>query len=374
MRKAVPELFESQPDLLFQLVTILPPDQLRKAGVEVYALDQRAGEFVITFPQAYHAGFNHGFNFNEAVNFAPADWEPFGDAGVQRLREFRRQPCFSHDELLFTAAGADASIKTAKWLAPALKRTKNRELSERSAFAMKHRFLNPHEDCTYDTLALEIPSDCGLIIEIQDIDLEEEDYQCHYCKAFSYLSQWRCHQSGKVSCLQHPDVMDCCQETPEQRLRGPKHSLIIRYTNDELSHAVQKVIDKASVPEAWEAKLEALLTDEAQPPLRAMHTLLTEGEKIPYPLQGLDDLAEFVKKCDAWVEEANLYLTRKQQNRRKTEKAWRRSSARGGKENEKDLDNQLTMERMKELIEDGKQLGFSAPHLDHLAEKLETMN
>ena len=137
MRKAVPELFESQPDLLFQLVTILPPDQLRKAGVEVYALDQRAGEFVITFPQAYHAGFNHGFNFNEAVNFAPADWEPFGETGVQRLQEFRRQPCFCHDELLLTAAAADTSIKTAKWLAPALKRTLERELRERDAFVAK---------------------------------------------------------------------------------------------------------------------------------------------------------------------------------------------------------------------------------------------
>lgn len=28
--------------------------------VDVCALDQRAGEFVVTFPRAYHAGFNHG--------------------------------------------------------------------------------------------------------------------------------------------------------------------------------------------------------------------------------------------------------------------------------------------------------------------------
>lgn len=60
MREAVPELFEQQPDLLFQLVTLLTPQQLQKAGVSVYALDQRAGQLVITFPQAYHAGFNHG--------------------------------------------------------------------------------------------------------------------------------------------------------------------------------------------------------------------------------------------------------------------------------------------------------------------------
>lgn len=115
MRDAVPELFEQQPDLLFQLVTLLTPQHLMKAGVRVYALDQRAGQFVITFPKAYHAGFNHGFNFNEAVNFAPADWEPFGQEGVERYKQFRRAPVFSHDELLLTAAARDTSIKTAQW-------------------------------------------------------------------------------------------------------------------------------------------------------------------------------------------------------------------------------------------------------------------
>lgn len=60
MRKAVPELFEQQPDLLFQLVTMLSPERLKKENVNVYAVDQRPGQFVITYPKAYHSGFNHG--------------------------------------------------------------------------------------------------------------------------------------------------------------------------------------------------------------------------------------------------------------------------------------------------------------------------
>lgn len=63
IKREAPDLFEAQPDLLFQLVTLMNPARVRKAGVRVYACNQRAGEFVITFPKAYHAGFNHGVSW-----------------------------------------------------------------------------------------------------------------------------------------------------------------------------------------------------------------------------------------------------------------------------------------------------------------------
>ena len=375
MRKAVPELFETQPDLLFQLVTLLPPEQLRKAGVEVYALDQRAGQFVITFPQAYHAGFNHGFNFNEAVNFAPADWEPFGEAGVKRLQEFRRQPCFAHDELLLTAASVDSTIKTAKWLAPALERMRDREFHLREELKKRHHDISPHQHCkVWASAAEDVERQCALNFVVKDEALQEEDYQCHYCKAYSFLTQFRCHLSGRVSCLLHTETVDCCAEGPVQRLLGPNHTLRYRYSNEDLGSLVQKVVDKAAVPEVWESKLEALLQDESRPPLKSMHTLLAEGDKIPYPLRGLDSLSDFVKRCDQWVDEANLYLTRKQQNRRKNEKAWRRQSTKGTKIEEKDSEPQLTLDRMNALIEEGENLGFQCGQLELLNEKLTTIN
>ena len=77
MKEAAPELFEAQPDLLHHLVTIINPNTLMNAGVPIVRTNQYAGEFVVTFPRAYHAGFNQGYNFAEAVNFCPADWVGF---------------------------------------------------------------------------------------------------------------------------------------------------------------------------------------------------------------------------------------------------------------------------------------------------------
>jgi hypothetical protein len=85
---------------------------------------QEPGEFVITFPKAYHAGYNHGLNCAEAVNFATPDWFPSGvEAEVrgvvafqasirpcdclprgsqERYRRLRKTPVFSHEGLVLT--------------------------------------------------------------------------------------------------------------------------------------------------------------------------------------------------------------------------------------------------------------------------------
>lgn len=46
-------------------------------------ITQEAGEFMITFPYGYHAGFNHGFNCAESTNFASERWINYGKAAVK---------------------------------------------------------------------------------------------------------------------------------------------------------------------------------------------------------------------------------------------------------------------------------------------------
>jgi histone demethylase JARID1 len=54
-------------------------------------------------------------NFNEAVNFALPNWLPLGRSCVQQYREYRKQPVFSHDELLVTVTQQSDSVETALW-------------------------------------------------------------------------------------------------------------------------------------------------------------------------------------------------------------------------------------------------------------------
>ena len=63
IKSEAPELFEQQPSLLYELTTLMNPGRLREAGVRVVACNQRPNEFVITWPKAYHCGFNHGVSF-----------------------------------------------------------------------------------------------------------------------------------------------------------------------------------------------------------------------------------------------------------------------------------------------------------------------
>ena len=56
----------------------MSPTRLAKDGIHVNMLVHNQGEFVITYPRGYHAGFNLGFNCAESVNFALDSWVELG--------------------------------------------------------------------------------------------------------------------------------------------------------------------------------------------------------------------------------------------------------------------------------------------------------
>lgn len=66
------------PQFLRHKTYLLSPSKLATDGVPVNRLVQHEGEFVLTFPFAYHSGYNLGFNCAESINFALNDWIPIG--------------------------------------------------------------------------------------------------------------------------------------------------------------------------------------------------------------------------------------------------------------------------------------------------------
>ncbi|XP_012808166.1 lysine-specific demethylase 4C isoform X1 [Xenopus tropicalis] len=73
-----PSSFQGCDAFLRHKMTLISPSILKKYGIPFSKITQEPGEFMITFPYGYHAGFNHGFNCAESTNFATVRWIDYG--------------------------------------------------------------------------------------------------------------------------------------------------------------------------------------------------------------------------------------------------------------------------------------------------------
>ncbi|CAK9143493.1 unnamed protein product [Ilex paraguariensis] len=89
---------------LGEKVTVMSPEVLLGAGVPCCRLVQNAGEFVVTFPRAYHSGFSHGFNCGEAANIATPGWLRVAKDAAIRRASINCPPMVSHFQLLYDLA------------------------------------------------------------------------------------------------------------------------------------------------------------------------------------------------------------------------------------------------------------------------------
>ncbi|KAG8917696.1 hypothetical protein FRC00_013318, partial [Tulasnella sp. 408] len=275
IKSEAPDLFEAQPDLLFQLVTLMSPKRLKEAGVRVYGCNQRPGEYVITFPKAYHAGFNHGLNLNEAVNFAVPDWLNDGRDCVRRYQEHQKLPVFSHEELLITITQHSTSIKTATWLLDSLREMIDGHLALRK----KLRQAVPN-----------IPE----VTEEQDVP--EDQYQCAVCKGFSYLAQVTCQCTKQVACLEHWTELCGCPHT--------NRTLRQRFDDDQLLGILRKVQERSTAPITWRRTLQATLAGPEKPELSALRSLATDATEMEVTLPEYPNLRKFVDKANHIVQRA----------------------------------------------------------------------
>jgi jumonji domain-containing protein 2 len=58
------------PEFVRHKTSLVSPSVILQNQIPLSRAIQEKGQIIITFPYAYHAGFNHGFNCAESVNFA----------------------------------------------------------------------------------------------------------------------------------------------------------------------------------------------------------------------------------------------------------------------------------------------------------------
>lgn len=189
MKKCLPELFKDDPGLLFHLVTMLSPLELQRHGVPVVRAVQNAGEFIVTFPRAYHAGFNAGFNVAEAVNFACSDWLPYADVCPTQY-SFLRSMVFSHQELAYIAFSNSQDPKELDALFPALLAYARTERHRRHVLVTQGLQLA----CRWETKSNQLNSK-----------------PCHACMNECYFSAVVCPcNPEKIACLNVSHVLSMC--------------------------------------------------------------------------------------------------------------------------------------------------------------------
>ncbi|XP_051864987.1 lysine-specific demethylase 5C [Pristis pectinata] len=296
MKKLTPELFESQPDLLHQLVTIMNPNILMSHGVPVVRTNQCAGEFVITFPRAYHSGFNQGYNFAEAVNFCTADWLPAGRRCVEHYRWLRRYCVFSHEELICKMAACSEKLDLGL-----------------AAAVHKEMFIMVQEERKLRKALLEkgITEAEREAFEL----LPDDERQCDKCKTTCFLSALACYDClERLVCLYHID--DLCSCPPS------RHYLRYRYTLDELPAMLHKLKIRAESFDTWGAKVRTALEQEGKQrrTLEDLKALVAEAKEKRYPDSGLlQQLKSTVQETERCVAEALQLVCSKKGARSQTD-------------------------------------------------------
>lgn len=257
MKKAAPELFENQPDLLHQLTTIMNPNVLMQAGVPVYRTDQQAGEFIVTFPRAYHAGFNQGYNFAEAVNFAPGDWIQIGRECIGNYSTLHRYCVFSHDELVCRMANDCENIDPKLAAAAYSDMLNMAEIEKNLRQAVRNWGITDSENVFFELLP-------------------DDERQCEICKTTCYLSAVYCRcDPTKSVCLLHYRDLCCC---PSRR-----HVLRYRYSLDELPIMLQKLKLKAEFWNVWMTKVQKVIDTHETIDADTLKRLISEAKEKSFP-------------------------------------------------------------------------------------------
>ncbi|KAF6215261.1 hypothetical protein GE061_010013 [Apolygus lucorum] len=244
------------------------------AGVPVYRTDQKRGEFVITFPRAYHAGFNQGFNFAEACNFAPADWLVIGRECISHYSQLGRTCVFSHDELVCKMAIIFDTLER-----------------DMGLVLVKDLSLMVEAERLRRTRALKLG--VGNAVHVDFEKLPDDERQCCVCNTTVFLSAVACPcDYTRLVCLDHITKLCSCDSS----------NYIMKYQLklDILQNLLVVISSKLCGFDNWTSRVEEALhgKKEKKVSLRKLTELLVEAKEKEFPQSELVELLEYhVRRC-----------------------------------------------------------------------------
>uniref|UniRef100_A0A8R1DFB9 [Histone H3]-trimethyl-L-lysine(4) demethylase n=1 Tax=Caenorhabditis japonica TaxID=281687 RepID=A0A8R1DFB9_CAEJA len=292
LRKLAPGLTGRQRDLFHHMTTAANPALLRSMGVPIYSVHQNAGEFVITFPRAYHAGYNEGLNFAEAVNFAPIDWLAKGRECVHSYSSVRRYLVFSHDELVFKMVESMDKLGLSMSLATyeEVKLIKEKQKKQRQAIARLG--INQKEHVIFE----KIP---------------DEQRSCRFCKTTFFMSGISCKHK-KMTCVEHYGHL-CKTCVPKDCKYQYRHEI------SYLEHLCEEFGKRTVDYSGWKEESEEMLETKGKPGLERIEQFIDEAKQNKYPqTDQVSKLMGIRQTAKGAIEKANQLLFKKVRTRTKT--------------------------------------------------------
>ena len=240
-----PDLFIKQPDLLHQLVTLISPydSNFKKSGIPVYKAVQKPNEYIITFPKCYHAGFNTGYNFNEAVNFTIDFWLPYGFGAITDYKLTQKACVFDMFDLMInvldkynkdTLLFNDAFVRQCYSSLIVFYNTELKRIRKIQAIVPRTTLLEVHtdpndEDEEYDIFCSQCKTICSIAFVLRKNNSDSIRTYKRHKKTHLSIRQWNelSTTDSKVSILCTQDYLKSIQNLNNSDGEEP-------YIDDEL--------------------------------------------------------------------------------------------------------------------------------------------
>ncbi|KAJ4979660.1 hypothetical protein NE237_010440 [Protea cynaroides] len=230
--------------LLGEKTTLLSPEVVVASGIPCCRLVQNPGEFVVTFPRAYHIGFSHGFNCGEAANFGTPQWLKVAKEAAVRRAAMNYLPMLSHQQLLYLLTMSFVP-RVPRALLPGARssRLRDRQKEEREQL-VKKAFIDDmlNENTMLSTLLGENPSYYAVLWDPESLPAPCKDSQtfsfstsrdapnlvideksteiCESDKGTSFLENVFCNEDANVATISSGKMSsaDCKNENICNRL------------------------------------------------------------------------------------------------------------------------------------------------------------